>query len=542
METPPPTPHFTAAILHQSVITMPLRQQLQEEQNRLAKPDQPPGEGAAPVPAAVPQLFSVIIDLNLEYPGKRAGALHWVVKTLNELVPRLSVVAAHKAWGLNANLSPKNQYSQQYLFVEAEGAVIQELVRLDQQRDTPAPAAGSTHRVGQRAIYHIWSDFELTPHVNKSISTIKGDAAQAAYSAYGEGIVWAVIDSGIDYTHPHFATYDTLKLELPLVHTDFTAPPPPVEPDPETQQSPDPAQLTALTDAFGHGTHVAGIIAGSWGGKEEPRAYNRQRNEVGDITYVPVHTTAISGIASKCKLLSLKVLDSNGKGNVSNLLGALAMIQELNGYGRRLLVHGVNLSVGYEFKPEWFACGQSPLCVEVNRLVRSGVVVVVAAGNTGYGTVQTQFEGVKSSGVGLTINDPGNADLAITVGATHREMPHVYGVSYFSSKGPTGDGRVKPDLVAPGERILSCAAGRARQDPDADTPSPDRDYVEDTGTSMAAPHVSGAVAAFLSIRREFIGRPEQVKDIFLNSATDLKREKYFQGSGLVDLMRAIQSV
>jgi hypothetical protein len=59
---------------------------------------------------------------------------------------------------------------------------------------------------------------------------------------------------------------------------------------------------------------------------------------------------------------------------------------------------------------------------------------------------------------------------------------------------------------------------------------------------MAAPHVSGAVAAFLSIRREFIGFPEKVKEIFVNSATDLKRERYFQGAGLVDLMRAIQSV
>ena len=59
---------------------------------------------------------------------------------------------------------------------------------------------------------------------------------------------------------------------------------------------------------------------------------------------------------------------------------------------------------------------------------------------------------------------------------------------------------------------------------------------------MAAPHVSGAIAAFLSIREEFIGRPDEVKQIFLSTATDLKRERYFQGCGLVDLMRAIQSV
>ena len=67
-------------------------------------------------------------------------------------------------------------------------------------------------------------------------------------------------------------------------------------------------------------------------------------------------------------------------------------------------------------------------------------------------------------------------------------------------------------------------------------------YKEDSGTSMAAPHVSGVIAAFLSVRREFIGKPGAVKEIFLSTATDLKRAVYFQGKGLVDLMRAIQSV
>lgn len=67
-------------------------------------------------------------------------------------------------------------------------------------------------------------------------------------------------------------------------------------------------------------------------------------------------------------------------------------------------------------------------------------------------------------------------------------------------------------------------------------------YIDQSGTSMAAPHVSGAIAAFLSIRQEFIGRPEEVKRIFLGAAMSLGREKYFEGNGLVDLMRAIQSV
>ncbi|MEO7103572.1 MAG: S8 family serine peptidase, partial [Gemmatimonadaceae bacterium] len=186
------------------------------------------------------------------------------------------------------------------------------------------------------------------------------------------------------------------------------------------------------------------------------------------------------------------------------------------------------------------------ICVEVDRLVRSGVVVVVAAGNTGYGDL-TSKEGLTSAGLSLTINDPGNAALAITVGATHRDSPHTYGVSYFSSKGPTGDGRMKPDLVAPGERITSCAAGPHLDEMKtllSDVPAKQiaAAYIDDSGTSMAAPHVSGAVAEFLSIRQEFIGRPEEIKRILMDTATSLGREPYFQGRGLVDVMRAIQSV
>jgi subtilisin family serine protease len=173
------------------------------------------------------------------------------------------------------------------------------------------------------------------------------------------------------------------------------------------------------------------------------------------------------------------------------------------------------------------------------------VVVVVAAGNTGYGLQNADQRGTRT-GLTLTINDPGNAELAITVGSTHRDMPYTYGVSYFSSKGPTGDGRMKPDLVAPGERITSVAAGARLAELCASLGTPQTPgmpaYIDDNGTSMAAPFVSGAIAAFLSIRREFIGRPERVKRLFMETATPLGRAENFEGKGLLHLMRAIASV
>jgi subtilisin family serine protease len=134
----------------------------------------------------------------------------------------------------------------------------------------------------------------------------------------------------------------------------------------------------------------------------------------------------------------------------------------------------------------------------------------------------------------LSIGDPANLEEAIAVGSVNADKPHVFGISYFSSRGPTADGRAKPDVVAPGERIASCDAAFARRKKSSW-------YREDSGTSMAAPHVSGLIAAFLSVRREFIGRPDMVKRILLDNCTDLGRDRYHQGAGLPNLMRMLSS-
>lgn len=532
---------------------------------------------ASPILHIWPSRWDVIIDINLKFrelpdystsgPGKIARRRRPSPFNVDPRVTAKQVIADHIAeakrrCGVTDPLqdvdSFKTGLSTQYVFARLEGRVLLELVNIDRdaggewahmdQRAHDGDAARLGAAAGEpagaesfRAIHQIWPDFDLHNFTHRSMRTVKADAAHNSFNAYGEGITWAVVDSGIDARHPHFTLHENID-RASSFHRDFTRSP---EPD-------------ALTDAKGHGTHVAGIIAGQQKTSEPPAAppeapydeawrlaaveLERDPRSVDDIPPKgrtrPVGT--IGGIAPKCKLVSLKVLDEFGIGKASSVISAIEHIQKINGYGRDIKIHGANLSLGHSFDARWFACGHSPLCVEVNRLVKSGVVVVVAAGNTGYGVLKS-LEGDRNSGLDLTINDPGNAELAITVGATHRDAPHMYGVSYFSSKGPTGDGRLKPDLIAPGERIVSAAAAGSRMADEFREADPFA-YCESSGTSMAAPHVSGAVAAFLSIRSEFIGEPEKVKRIFVSTAMDLGRDRYFQGAGMVDLLRAIQSV
>lgn len=488
----------TASLVTDSVITRPLAERM--------------------AAAGADEAIGIVIELRTD----SALPTSEVLATLNAMVGEAAQGAP--AWSAGG-----------YVMTAMTAAQILALVRADTDKGGHVAAGRTEARTAPRSfVSRIWPNFEVRATIHRSVVTTKSDAAVRAFDATGEGIVWAVLDTGVDATHPHFAAYDTLALPARLVPRSFV----PGVPD-----------SAATQDANGHGTHVAGIIAGGQVATARTHIYAAgwYRTADGDTGVQRLALARIAGMAPRTKILSIKVLRDDRSGDLASLLAALDYIQQLNRDGRDLAVHGVNLSLGYPFDPSWFATGLSPVCREVDRLVANGVCVVVSAGNTGYGAALDASQQQMSLPFGMTINDPGNAQRAITVGSTSI-APHTTGVSYFSSKGPTGDGRLKPDLVAPGERIVSAGAGalldkaRASVQLGHGESAADIEYVEDSGTSMSAPHVSGVAAAFLSVHREFIGRPDDVKRILMASASDLGREPVFQGAGLVDAMRAIQSV
>ncbi len=457
------------------------------------------------------QRIGVVIELSGKHPEGVEGAGRDVETLLKRIAPKAPV-----------------RRSRSYVVTALLIGQIRKVVQEEQKRgDRPSDNAVPMVRAPRWAIHRIWPNFEVNALIHRSVVTTKCDAAQRSFDATGAELVWAVLDSGIHGQHAHFALHDNLaRVSGDLPHRSFL---------PGTNDD------DALQDPAGHGTHVAGILAGEQIASEVSPiiAATWYHDDRGDSAVREIRLPRISGMAPRCKLLSCKVLRDDGSGDLAALLEALEYIQDLNHGGRDLNVHGVNLSVGYPFDPSWFATGLTPVCREVDRLVRSGVLVVAAAGNTGYGYALDPEEQQFRLGFDMTINDPGNAERALTVGSTST-MPHATGVSYFSSKGPTGDGRMKPDLVAPGERVVSAGAGALLAKAQALVPT--ATYVENSGTSMAAPHVSGAAAAFLSVHREFVGRPEEVKRVLLDAATDIGRSRTFQGRGMVDVMRAIQSV
>ena len=320
------------------------------------------------------------------------------------------------------------------------------------------------------------------------------------------------MDTGVRWDHPHFEqdrniveVWDcTQPTDRPVLMFDRTSSKQPFKPEDG--------------DRDGHGTHVCGIIAGE---------YSNDGNH-------------IQAIAPKANLVVYKVLDDDGFGNDAWIIKAIDHIFRQNqSVVSGLKIHGVNLSLGGPFDATVYGCGFSPICKELRDIWRQGTLVCVAAGNEGQIQVHTNDGGFDLN-TQVSIGDPANLDDCIAVGSVNADKPHLYGVSWFSSRGPTADGRLKPDVVAPGERILSCSAQLPHRTPNSRKKIPFNDlYRHDSGTSMACPHVSGLLATFLSVRTEFKGRPDEVKDILLANCNDLERDCYHQGAGIPNLMKML---
>jgi serine protease AprX len=412
-------------------------------------------------------------------------------------------------------------------------------------------------------IFQVSLNRNATPALERSVPSVKADAARTLFKVKCDEIKWAVLDTGIDDTHPAFrdeldnsrivkafdfskirqiVSLDNLNTETDefkkrlrelraslrqvLSERDATVILKKLAEDADNDRPIDWGSIEKLIDIKpktrpqgGHGTHVAGIIGANAGVAKRPTR--------GEDVSQSGNSKFADGMCPDIKLYDFRVLGRSMLDTEFAIIAALQYIRYLNERHSYISIHGVNLSLSIPHDVRNFACGRTPICNECERLVESGVVVVAAAGNLGYQRFETK-EGSYEGYTAFSITDPGNTDGVITVGATHRYRPHTYGVSFFSSRGPTGDGRLKPDLVAPGERVESCL--------------PERGWGELDGTSMAAPHVSGAAAMLMARYAELVGEPRRIKRILCDSATDLGRERSFQGHGMLDVLRAFQKI
>jgi serine protease AprX len=234
-----------------------------------------------------------------------------------------------------------------------------------------------------------------------------------------------------------------------------------------------PAANTAAYDDYGHGSHVAGLIGSS------------------GVTSLGKY----EGVTQKVRLLVLKVLDRHGRGKTSTLIDA---IEYVIANKDRLGVQVINLSLGH---PIYESAATDPLVQEVERAVRAGLIVVAAAGNIGTNptTGQTGYAGITS---------PGNAPSAITVGASKTFNTPTRGddrVAAYSSRGPSWyDGFAKPDIVAPGQSLISdtSAGGTLALDyPNLVVTDSLHTYMKLSGSSMSTGVVSGLVALMLETNR-----------------------------------------
>ncbi|MBS4539121.1 S8 family serine peptidase [Clostridium sp. D2Q-11] len=238
-------------------------------------------------------------------------------------------------------------------------------------------------------------------------------------------------------------------------------------------------------DDNGHGTHVSGIIAGEGDGNSNYK-----------------------GVAEGAALIGLKVLDRRGSGDMSDSTAALDWcIANKDTYG----IDVVNMSLGTSGSSD----GTDATSLAVNRAVDAGIVVVIAAGNSGPAK--------------YTIGSPGAAEDAITVGAMADIGEGGFNLTDFSSRGPTADGRIKPDISAPGYNIMAAKANSSSS------------YVSYSGTSMATPFTAGTVALMLDANPSL--NPTQIKNILMSTSIDMgpngKDIEY--GMGRLDVFEAVKS-
>jgi serine protease AprX len=283
----------------------------------------------------------------------------------------------------------------------------------------------------------------------------------------GQGVGVAIVDSGIS---PHAALTNKVVANVSLITGD-----------------------PSVLDAFGHGTHVAGIIAGS-------------ANAAASVTGL-----FNGGVAPGVQLVNVRVLGADGVGRTSDVI---AGIQWAIANRARYNIRVINLSLGH---PVMEPSATDPLCEAVADAVHAGIVVVAAAGNDGVAADGSRILG--------GINSPGNSPWAITVGSlntwgTAKRSDDT--VTTYSSRGPARfDGTVKPDVVAPGNKIVSLEANGSYI-PSAYSylhraGNGTNSYMQLSGTSMAAPMVSGGVALLLQGTPNMT--PSQVKMALQAGAT-----------------------
>jgi serine protease AprX len=327
-------------------------------------------------------------------------------------------------------------------------------------------------------------------------STLRGTLALPVQAPAGNRVGVAVIDSGLE-PGPEFGDRIT-------GFYDFTQ----------------DGRAASPTDDYGHGTHVAGLIAGS-----------------GDLS----SGKRYRGVAPKARLVALKVLDRNGAGTTSDVISA---IEFATANKERLGVDIINLSLGH---PIYEPAVTDPLVQAVEAAVRAGLVVVVSAGNYGLSST-TGLPGYAG------ILSPANAPSAITVGSVRAFETNTRTddrVAPYSSRGPTWyDGGAKPDLVAPGHGLVAAGAKSSSLYINNPALRVGDAYLRLSGTSMAAGVVSGTAALIVEANRAAFPSaplaPNAVKGILQYTALPVRDEQgnpydfLTQGAGSVNPAGAIE--